>query len=84
MWGDLLFTVGQSVNKTRRTQIVAELMGAFGYGKGNKREINSLIEKFSNSDSDITKRAMDESYWKENIISMESQLIQDSLPKIFD
>jgi len=83
LWSAVLLEMVTHLDIRRRAQIYAKLREVRAKKSFARGRIDRIMEGLKQVDSRVSQRAVDEDFFRENVINMQSGLIEDAFDKIF-
>ena len=83
LWSAVLLEMVTHLDIRRRAQIYAKLREVRAKKSFARGRIDRIMESLEQVDLRVSQRAVDEDFFRENIINTQSELIEDAFDKIF-
>ena len=83
LWADVLLDIATRVDIARRSQIYANLLDTREEKFFARKRIDRVIKVLEQTDHDISKRAVDENFYRENILKIIKEGLEDTFSKMF-
>lgn len=83
LWSEVLLEMGTHIDVGHRSQIYAELLDAREQKPLVRKRIDRVLAGLEQIDPEIRQRAIDENFFRENKMDIQSEILDDTLGSMF-